>query len=204
MVKGLPSTTKVKRMATTEATVKVAIAKINRGAVSAIVSAIAKGLAEVNSTGALLHSVCNVARAQYKGAAIPKIDGDEILRELAITHGWKGRTVDIRKSEYRAVLAAYAQLPEAMKALKSAGNSCSWHDGIALARLLRDGTKPAAAAKKHQTRRKAKVKDLAVMARGEAKALAARLVKKLLKLKKIESDFRDALKELCAAHSINV
>lgn len=187
----------------TEAKEVRAVAKINRNAVNAIASAIASGIKGVSATGSLLHSVCNIARQQYKGKAIPKPDAEAILAELADKQAWKGRTADIRKSEYRAVLANYATLPEAMKAFNTRAGYCSWHDGIALSRLLR--TKgPAAAAAAHSTRRKSKGKDLAKMARSDAKAAIAKLMKRVLKMSKVEADFREALRELCVSHAIKV
>lgn len=179
--------------------------KINRGAVNAIASAVAKGLATVNGTGSLLHSVCNIARQQYKGKAIPKPDVEAVLAELAESQNWKGRAADIRKSEYRSVLGSYAQLPEAMKAFTDKMARCSWHDGIALSRLLRTKA-PKAAASAHASRGKksAKGKDPATLARSDAKANIAKAVKRILKMAKVEKDFRDALRELCASHSIKV
>ena len=185
-------------------TVDKATVKINRSAVSAIASAISKGLKEVGGTGSLLHSCVTIARQHYKGKPMPKHDIDATLDDLATTQAWKGRTADIRKSEYRAVLLAYATLPEAMKAFSAKAGRCSWHDGIALSRLLRT-KKPAAAAAAHANRGKAaKTAKPGDLARGDAKAAIAKFAKRVLKMTKVEREFRDALKELCGEFSIKV
>jgi hypothetical protein len=187
---------------------EVKAAPINRSAVSAIVSTINKGIAAVNSTGSLLQSLCNIAKQQYKGKVIPKPDVEAMLAALAIAQKWKGRTADIRKSEFRSVLSSYTLLPEAMKAFHTRANRCSWHDGMALSRLLRGKAKgsPAKAAKMHHERgnANAKANDPATLARGDAKMQIAKAVKRVLKYAKVEREFRDALRELCLKHSIKV
>jgi hypothetical protein len=185
-------------MATQEATVKV-----NRGAVNALASAIAKGIAEVNASGSLLTQCVKIARAQYRGAAIPKQDVQAVLDELAESQKWSKASVAVRQSEYRSVLQQYPKLEEAMKAYTARAGKCTWHDGIALSRLLRKAN-PTQAAKQHASRGKAKSVDPGTLSRGDAKSLVAKFAKRVLKMTKIEREFRDALRELCSAHSIKV
>lgn len=177
--------------------------KVNRNAVSAIASAIAAGLKQVGATGSLLHSCVTIAKQHYKGKAIPKVDIDATLEALVESQGWKGRTIDIRKSEYRSVLNQYATLPEAMAEFKAKSGRCSWMDGIALSRLLRNKA-PKAAAAAHATRKAPSKTDYAQMTRANAKAEFAKYAKRAAKMVKLEKDFRDALRELCKQYEINV
>lgn len=177
--------------------------KINRSAVNALTAAIADGLHKVGGTGSLLHSCVTIARQHYKGKAIPKHDVNAVLAELVVKQGWKGRTIDIRKSEYRAVLDNYAKLPEAMKAFSAKAGRCSWHDGIALARLLRTKA-PSVAAAQHANRKPAKSVKPQSLARADAKAAIAAFVKRVLKMTKVESDFRESLAELCGKYNIKL
>jgi hypothetical protein len=178
--------------------------KVNRNAVSAIASAIAKGLSQVNATGSLLTQVCKIAHAQFRGKEIPKQDIDAVLVELASTQKWKAASVAVRQSEYRSVLQKYAQLEETMKAFQARMGKCTWHDGIALSRLLRKKG-PVAAAIAHAKRGKtSKAENPANVSRSDAKASLAQLVKRVLKFSKLERELRDGLRELCAAYGVKV
>lgn len=180
-----------------------ATVKINRSAVNALASAISKGLATVNATGSLLTQCVKVARAQYKGKAIPKHDVEAVLTELASSQAWSKAAVAVRQSEYRSVLQQYDKLEETMKAFEQRAGKCTWHDGIALSRLLRKNA-PNAAAKQHATRGKSKAAAPGDLSRSDAKASIASFAKRVLKMTKIEREFRDALRELCGAHGIKV
>lgn len=189
--------------------VKAEVIAINRGAVNAVASAIAKGIASVNATGSLLTQCVKVAREQYKGKAIPDGDVNAILDTLAESQGWTTAARAVRQSEYKAVLTAYTQLPEAMKEFGERAGKCTWHDGIALARLVRGSKKhkplaPKAAAIAHGKRGKATSKPAGDLSRGDAKAEVARFVKRAVKMSKLEKDFRDALAELCGQYSIEL
>lgn len=187
-------------MRVSEAT-KNTVPTINRNAVNAISSAIAKGLAEVNGTGSLLTQVCKIAFSMFKGKAIPKPDMLAILDDLTRRMGWKGATADVRRSEYRSVLMQYHVLPEAMSAFAKRTNRCSWHDGIALSRLLKSNSVTKAVAK-HATRGGKKAE--APKSRSDAKAQAATAIKRVLKLPKLERAFLEQLRELCGEYGIKV
>lgn len=176
---------------------------INRNAVTAIAGALERGLREVNATGNFLTTVCKIARQHYKGKAIPKGDLVATLETLADDQAWTKGTRAVRQSEYKAVLLAYDRLEETMAAFKSRSGRCSWHDGIALARLLRSNA-PNAAAKQHATRKPKGTTEPGKLARSEAKGVAATLIKRMLKFTKIEAAFRDALRELAGEYSIKV
>ena len=176
--------------------------KVNRHAVNAIASAIADGLKQVNGTGSLVTQVCNVARSLFKGKPIPAIDLSATLAELSSRMGWKGAAERVRHSEYRAVLTQYAQLPEAMRLFRDKAERCSWHDGIALARLMKSGASPSKAAASHNKRGKSRA--AAPANRKDAKRIAGTALKRIIGLTQIEKGFRDALKELCAEYSIKV
>ena len=174
---------------------------VNRNAVNAISGAIARGLAEVNGTGSLLTQVCKIAQQMYRGKAIPKLDVQAILDDLSGRMGWKGATADVRRSEYKSVLAQYHLLPEAMTAFEAKANRCSWHDGIALSRLLKSN-KVAAAVTKHASRGKSKAS--APKTSADAKASAASSIKRVLKLPHLPRAFLSQLRELCGEYSIRV
>lgn len=177
--------------------------KLNRAAASAIVAAITKGLKEVGGTGSLLHSCVTVARSHWKGKPIPAGDVKYTLDTLAEAQNWKGRTADIRRSEYKAVIENYAKLPEAMSEYKNKAGHCSWHDGIALARLLRTKA-PSAAASAHFSNRKSKGKDPSKITKVDAIKTVAKFVKRMRKMTALPKDFRDGLAELCTEHGIKV
>jgi hypothetical protein len=177
------------------------VSTINRNAVNAISSAIAKGLAEVNGTGSLLTQVCKIAFSMFKGKAIPKPDTLAILDDLTRRMGWKGATADVRRSEYKSVLAQYHVLPEAMSAFEKRAQRCSWHDGIALSRLLKSNGVSKAVAK-HATRGKSK--GAAPKSPGDAKAQAASKLKSVLKLPHLPRAFLSQLRDLCGEYSIKV
>lgn len=178
--------------------------KINRSAVNALASAIAQGLKSVNATGGLLHTVCKIARQQYRSKPIPKADVQAVLDELAESQNWSKNSIAVRQSEYRSVLQQYPTLEETMSAFQHKVGRCTWHDGIALSRLLR--TKgPSAAVSAHAARgKKSAASDPSKLSRGDAKAIIAKLVKRVLKMTKIERTFRDALVELCNEHGVKV
>ena len=179
-------------------------AKINRNAVTAIATTIAKGLATVNGTGSLLTQVCKVARSMFKGKPIPKVDIDAILDDLVSRMGWKGPTADVRRSEYKSVLAQYDKLEEAMEAFKKRSGKCTWHDGIALSRLLKSNP-PSKAAIAHGKRGHSGTTTPGhKVPRADAKKRVAVSVKSLLKLTKLEREFRDALAELCGEFGIKI
>jgi hypothetical protein len=188
---------------------QIEVSKVNRNAVTAISSAIAKGLREVQGTGSLLTQVCKVAQAMYRGNAIPKADVTAILDDLSARNAWNARgagkasTDQVRRSEYKSVLNAYHTLPEAMTAFHARTGRCAWTDGIALSRLLNGVAKGNAnkAAMQHATRKTAKS---APRTSGDAKASAATAIKRVLKLPHLPRAFLSQLRELCGEYSIRV
>lgn len=181
---------------------KVEVAKVNRNAVTAISGAITRGLREVQGTGSLLTQVCKVAQQMYRGKAIPKIDLAAILADLADRMKWNGATAQVRSSEYKAVLETYHMLPEAMKALDTKVGRCSWHDGIALARLLKSTGNINRAVAQHSKR--GKNRGAAVRTSSDAKASAAAKIKSVLKLPHMPRAFLSQLRELCGEYGIKV
>lgn len=177
------------------------VAKVNRNAVTAITGAIVRGLTEVNGTGSLLTQVCKVAQQMYRGQPMPNIDVAATLDDLSTRMGWKGATRDVRRSEYKSVLEQYALLVEAMEALREKIGRCTWHDGIALSRLLKKHTITKSVSK-HATRgSKAAV---APKTAGDAKASAASAIKRVLKLPHLPRAFLTQLRELCDEYTIKV
>ena len=184
-------------------TKQVEAAVVNRNAVNAIAGAITAGLREVNGTGSLLTQVCEVARRMYRGAAIPNIDVEAILVDLAQRMNWKqGRSTDSRRSEYRAVLGEYHTLPEATKMYRNRTGTCTWHNGIALARLLKKhkGGVSKAVAQYVSNRKNNSVPKTA----GDAKASTASAIKRILKLPHLPRAFLTQLRDLCGEYGIKV
>lgn len=180
---------------------QIEVPKVNRNAVAAISTALARGLREVNGTGSLLTQVCKIAQSMFRGKAIPKLDLQAILDDLSARMGWKGATADVRRSEYKSVLVSYHMLPEAMREFEARMSRCSWHDGIALSRLLKsNGVK--AAVTKHASRGKAKASQPKTS--GDAKASAATAIKRVLKLPHLPRAFLAQLRDLCGEYSIKV
>ena len=178
---------------------------VNRNAVNAISGAITTALREVNGTGSLLTQVCEVARKLYRGVEIPAIDVEAILVDLAQRMGWKpGAATDSRRSEYKAVLKTYHVLPEATKAYRAKTGTCTWHNGIALARLINGKAKGNAARAVTMYANNRKSKGSAPKTSGDAKASAASAIKRVLKLPHLPRAFLSQLRELCDEYSINV
>lgn len=177
-------------------------ATVNRNAVNAISGAITSGLREVNGTGSLLTQVCKVAQQMYRGKAIPKIDVAAILDDLSQRMGWKGPASEVRRSEYKAVLGAYHALPEATAIYRARQGACTWHNGIALARLVNKyngNAKRAASAYAANRKGKSEPKN-----GGDAKASAASKLKAVLKLPHLPRAFLTQLRDLCGEYSIKV
>jgi hypothetical protein len=178
------------------------VVKVNHNAVNAIAGAIKSGLDTVNKSGSLLYTVCKVAQSMYRGKPIPKVDVAAILNDLVQRMGWKGATADVRRSEYKSVLSGYNTLGEAMETYRSLKGACTWNDGIALSRLLKSNA-PNKAARMHAKRGNGS-QSAVPKSRGDAKALAAKAIKRVLKLPKLEGGFLQALRDLCSEYSINV
>ena len=178
---------------------------VNRSAVSAIASAVSTAIGKVNATGSLLTQCVRIANQHYKGKAIPAHDIEAILSDLASKQEWKkGNEQDSRKSAYRSVLEQYAKLEEAMKALIAKVGHCTWHDGVALSRLLRTKNPKAAAAKHAQRSKKSAAVKPDKLTRAECKAEIAKFVKRMLKMKAVETSFRDSVEELCNEYSVKL
>ena len=183
-------------------TKQVEAAVVNRNAVNAIAGAITSGLREVNGTGSLLTQVCKVAQQMYRGKAIPKIDVTAILDDLSQRMGWKGPAAEVRRSEYKAVLNAYHALPEATSIYRAKQGACTWHNGIALARLVNKHNGNATrAANAYAANRKGKGEPKTA---GDAKASAASAIKRILKLPHLPRAFLTQLRDLCGEYGIKV
>ena len=84
-------------------------------------------------------SLVTECRKVYGGNEIPTADLSAIADQVATECGWKGSVVKVRKSEVRALVAAYTQLQVASdKYMKATGN-IGYHVLVGLARKLRDG-----------------------------------------------------------------
>lgn len=120
---------------------------MSNSAIKSVSAAFVQALATVDSTGNAVTTVCNAARAAFKGEAIDSDGMKAIVTNIADARGWKGVTLKVRSSEVRAVLETYSVLPEAHKALAPA--TFTYHDALKLARCLRANDlkiKPALAA----------------------------------------------------------
>lgn len=106
---------------------------------SAIVSSFVNALSANESTGSLVTQVCDVARKYLKGEAMPDEDRTAIIADISKARGWKGPSAKSRHSEVNTVLKAYADLPEAIEALKAKAKRCQWHDSMKLARRINAG-----------------------------------------------------------------
>lgn len=85
-------------------------------------------------------SLVTEARKVYGGNEIPTADLNAIADKVATECGWKGSVVKVRKSEVRALVAAYPNLRVASdKYVKATGN-IGYHNLVGLARKLKDST----------------------------------------------------------------
>jgi hypothetical protein len=110
---------------------------LSKTAHSAIVASFCAALDSVENSGSIVTQVCKTAAGYMKGEAIPKPDADAIISGIAKARGWKGDAVKVRSSEVRTVLSVYASLPEAIESYRAKAGSCTWHNALRLARMLR-------------------------------------------------------------------
>jgi hypothetical protein len=109
---------------------------MSNSAIKSVSAAFVAALASVDSTGHAVTTVCNAARAAFKGETIDDDDMKGIVTNIADARGWKGVTRKVRTSECRAVLETYTLLPEATKKLNAA--TFTYHDALKLARCIRN------------------------------------------------------------------
>lgn len=138
-------------------------------------------------------TICGAVRKVYKGAEIPKDEQDAIVNELALRRGWSDAEARVRKSEARAILCTYAELPGAAAKLAAKGKG-NWKDAVSLARKLRNGDSTTAAI-------------AALTAEGTSKkrspkAQAALLLKRVLKIKKLDAALLRGVQDLLDANHI--
>jgi hypothetical protein len=84
-------------------------------------------------------------RKKFDGKPVPKDTSDAILSGVGSQFGWEGRSGSTRKSEYGAVLAAYAQLPDAVAVVTASDSKAKrlyWGDVVQAARLITNADKP--------------------------------------------------------------
>jgi hypothetical protein len=103
------------------------------------VSSFVDALSANESTGSLVTQVCDVARKYLKGEAMADEDRTSIIADISKARGWKGPSAKSRTSECNIVLKAYADLPEAIDALRTKAKRCQWHDSMKLARRINAG-----------------------------------------------------------------
>lgn len=150
------------------------MSKVNgtgRAAIARVMSDAYDNVANIGRN--VVQTICSAVEKVYRGADIPKEDCDAIVDELATLRGWDEKSAKVRKSEARAILSVYSELPNAAAKLADKGKG-NWKDAVNLARKLRDGssTKDAIAALTAAPKHDAKSK----------KKRAAMLLKSLRKL----------------------
>mgnify|MGYP001597113170 CR=1 FL=1 len=87
-------------------------------------------------SGHLLTTVCDAVYKVVKGKPLPDGDRADIVRSIGVKRGWSKASHDVRAAEVNTVLKNYAALREAIKALTTATDACTWHQAIELSRLL--------------------------------------------------------------------
>ena len=118
-------------------------AALSTTAVSAIAASFCDALSANENTGSLLHTLCETTIKYTGGEALAESDRVNIVARVVKSRGWKGASLDARKSECNVILRAAHVLPEAMKAFrkhrKNPEQRCQWHDGMSLARRINKG-----------------------------------------------------------------
>jgi hypothetical protein len=118
------------------------VAELNTQAVSKIVRSVGEAISNIGQSANIVTQVCETARSVADGVALSTDDIDKITGDVAkLSHvrEMKPRTRDNVVSRWRTVLATYASLPAAEKALRDRMGRASWHDAMALASKLRKG-----------------------------------------------------------------
>lgn len=125
---------------------------LSTAARSAIASAYLSALNAQESSGSLIHTVCEVANRYTKGAAMADEDIKATVTDISKAKGWKGKSAASRESEVRVVLRAAHLLPDAIDAATKAKKVCDWHTGMRIARALNKGkTQPQAIKAAYET-----------------------------------------------------
>lgn len=172
------------------------MSKVNEAGKLAIARVMSDALDSVANIGCnVVQTICNAVTKVYKGTEIPKEEQTAIVDELATLRGWNASVARTRKSEARAILDTYAELPAAAARLAAKGKG-NWKDAVSLARRLRNGESSAKAIAALTTEHVGKKR--------APKAQAALLVKRVLAIKKLDSALVKALRVLAAEHSLNV
>lgn len=177
---------------------------------NAIASALSDAMTTSKTIGATLVTQCVTACNKFfRGKPIEKDERDAIVERVAELRGWPdGRTGASRRSEARAILNHYSLLPELVEQFRKKGDGgCTWHNVVSLAREVG----------KHSGKARVSAAVAALLKRGEksstppnklsrkeAKGKVASSVKSILKMTRLEPEFRNALEELCEQYRINV
>jgi hypothetical protein len=192
-------------MATQKAAPKV-IDKATVRARNAVAEAVSSVYGAYEKTGDIVTQLCDSAQRFYRGEPIPSDDLSYIVEKAAQLRQWSEASARSRKSEARALLSHYTLLPELIRAWRAKVGGCTWHNITALAREVgkHSGKARVAAAVNALLKRGKNATDPADIARADAKAKVAQSVKRILKMKHLESDFRSRLSALCVEYRINL
>lgn len=133
-------------------------------------------------------------------------DAHALSAQAAKVTGWKkdkhGKW-GARASEIKAIVDARRALPGAIRDLRAKQNACTWNEALSLARYINGGKSAASAVREVASARKnggASEPETA----NEAKAVAAKLSKRLLATPHLPNAFKDKLRGLCAEYHIKL
>ena len=176
---------------------------------NAIASAISDAMTTNKTIGATLVTQCvTVCNKFFRGKPIEKDEREAICDRLAEIRGWSDTSAKSRKSEVRPLLEHYNMLPELVKEFRDKGDGgCTWHNVVQLAREVgkhSGKTRVRAAVTALLKRGSASATPPNQLSRKEAKGRIASSVKTILKMTRVEANFRNALEELCEQYRINV
>lgn len=123
---------------------------------SSIAATYCNALDTQERSGMLLTTVCDAVYKNCKGKPLPDADRTDIVSSIGKKRAWSAKSYDVRAAEVNTVLKNYAQLREAIRALTTATDVCTWHNALDLARKLNGGTKLATAVSEVKRNKKSK------------------------------------------------
>ena len=101
-----------------------------------VATAVATALAEIDNSANIVEQCVASAMELYDGLEVPPQDLTYITDRVATIRKWSGSSLKVRKSEVRAIVRAYFELPDAMARYRKKCATFTWHEAVDLARAL--------------------------------------------------------------------
>jgi len=175
----------------------------NTAELTKLANSIAGHVEALDGTHSIVRDICDDCTNLYNDAPIPNDDMAFIAAEVSRVRGWTAKSARVRIAELKAVLKAYAKLPEAIDKAISKHVAVPFYKAVALARMINAGKTPTQAATMlKQGTSATKAKPVAERNKAEQVKSANTHVKRILEQTKLPKAFRDALKSLAVQYDV--